>query len=246
MKLRIARSQNGNISHYDVFEINLKQGMTVLDALFYIQDNIDPSLSFRYSCRGAVCGSCGILVNKVPVLACRTQLKSVKNMKFNLKEFDALTINPQSKWDAANEALIEPLPNFPIITDLVVDLTKFYKALESMKLWKDSKVSDTPDLQSPEERETIERYVNCIMCALCFGSCPVNSKHEEYLGPAALAKSYRFFKDSRIKESEIFLAAASVPEGASLCDLVMNCVKVCPKGVAPGGAIRKIKQEMSN
>jgi succinate dehydrogenase / fumarate reductase iron-sulfur subunit len=246
MKLRIARCQDGTISHYDVFDINLKPGMTVLDALFYIQDNFDPSISFRYSCRGAVCGSCGILVNKIPVLACRTQLKSVKETKINLKKFDALIPNPQSDWDEANEVLIEPLPNFPIIADLVVDMTKFYQALESMKLWKDSIDRNEPDHQSPEERELIERYVNCIMCALCFGSCPVNAMHDEYLGPAALAKSYRFLRDSRIKESERYLNAASMPEGAPLCDLIMNCVKVCPKGVAPGGAIRKIKQELSN
>ncbi len=80
------------------------------------------------------------------------------------------------------------------------------------------------------------------MCALCFGSCPINADREEYLGPAALAKSWRFYEDSRADNKELYLEAAKAPEGAPLCELIYNCVKVCPKGVAPGGAIRKIKE----
>ena len=244
MRLRIARASEGKITHYDVFEFELKTGMTVLDALFYIQDNIDPTLSFRYSCRGAVCGSCGMLVNKMPILACRTQLKTINETQSKLKKFDALKINRKIRWDKKNEILIEPLPNFPIIKDLVVNMDKFYAAVEDMKLWATTVEGNEARSQTPEQRKVIERYVNCIMCALCFGSCPVNAEHEEYLGPAALAKSYRFYKDSRVEDSKKYLKVASGADGAVLCDLIMNCVKACPKGVAPGGAIRMIKKEI--
>jgi succinate dehydrogenase / fumarate reductase iron-sulfur subunit len=241
MKLRIARGKDGKISHYDIFDIAVKPRMTVLDALFHIQDFIDPTISFRYSCRGAVCGSCGMLVDKVPSLACRVQLKDIKKNKSNLKPFHDLSKAP-AEWDQESEVLIEPLPNFRILKDLIVDMQKFYDALESMKLWEQPADGESPRHQSIAERNGIERYVNCIMCALCFGSCPVNAEHEVYRGPAAIAKAFRFYKDSRTEDPERFLRAAQEPEAAPLCDLVMNCVKVCPKGVAPGGAIRKFKE----
>ena len=216
--------------------------MTVLDALFQIQDKMDSSLSFRYSCRGAVCGSCSMLINKEPRLACRTQISKIKSYEMKLTPFPALTDIP-SGWNPDDEILIEPLPNMPILKDLVVDMSQFYKALETMKLWVDSKDSDEAHLQSPTDRAKIERYVNCILCAICYGSCPVNAKHREYLGPAALAKAWRFAEDSRVETPERYIQAASVLNGVPLCDLVMNCVKACPKEVAPGGAIRKMRNQ---
>ncbi|MGY5854094.1 MAG: succinate dehydrogenase/fumarate reductase iron-sulfur subunit [Candidatus Thorarchaeota archaeon] len=241
MMFRIARSRDGgSVTHYDLYKVDTKKGMTVLDALFQIQDRMDPSLSFRYACRGAVCGSCSMLINKEPRLACRTQIAEVKSNDMKLKPFSTLSELPKG-WNSEVEILIEPLPNMPILKDLVVDMTKFYDALKTMKLWNEAENGDVPQSQSPDERKKIERFVNCILCALCFGSCPVNSEKEEYVGPAALAKAWRFHEDSRSSEPERYIESANQPEGAALCDLIMNCVKVCPKGVAPGGAIRKIK-----
>jgi len=241
MMFRIARSRDGgSITHYDLYKVDIKKGMTVLDALFQIQDRMDPSLSFRYSCRGAVCGSCSMLINKEPRLACRTQIPDVNKSDMKLKPFSVISETPPG-WNPDTEILIEPLPNMPILKDLVVDMTKFYDTLESMKLWSDTEDGDTPQLQSPDDRKKIERYVNCILCALCYGSCPVNAEKEEYVGPAALAKAWRFYEDSRIHDSDRYLQAATRPEGVALCDLIMNCVKVCPKGVSPGGAIRNLK-----
>ena len=241
MKMRIARSREGSkISHYDLYKIELQKGMTILDALFQIQDKMDPSLSFRYSCRGAVCGSCSMLINKEPRLACRTQVSEVQENAMRLKEFPALTTTPPG-WNPDEEILIEPLPNMPVEKDLVVDMTKFYRALETMKLWVDAEEGEEARLQSPADRKRIERYVNCILCAICYGSCPVNAVRAEYLGPAALTKAWRFAEDSRVKKPERYIEAATTLNGATLCDLVMNCVKACPKGVAPGGAIRKLK-----
>ena len=241
MKLRIARSrEGGKITHFDLYKIELTKGMTILDALFQVQDKMDPSLSFRYSCRGAVCGSCSMLINKKPRLACRTQVSEVQEMSMKLKDFPALISTPPG-WNPDEEILIEPLPNMPVQKDLVVDMSKFYQALETMKLWVDAEEGENARLQSPSDRKRIERYVNCILCAICYGSCPVNAEQVEYLGPAALAKAWRFAEDSRVKKPERYLEAATALNGASLCDLVMNCVKACPKGVAPGGAIRKLK-----
>jgi succinate dehydrogenase / fumarate reductase iron-sulfur subunit len=242
MMFRIARSREGGIiSHYDLYKVEVTKGMTILDALFQIQDKIDPSLSFRYSCRGAVCGSCAMLINKMPLLACKTQIVEMQQIDSNLKSFSALTQIPQG-WDPTKEILVEPLPNLPLLKDLIVDMSRFYKALETMKLWADTPSIKTVRTQAPEDRKKIERYVNCIMCAICFGSCPINAEHEEYVGPAALAKAWRFYEDSRSPAKDRFFAAAIQSIGAPLCDLIMNCVKSCPKGVAPGGAIRKIKQ----
>lgn len=241
MIFRIARSRDGGtISHYDLYKVDIKKGMTVLDALFQIHDRMDHSLSFRYSCRGAVCGSCSMLINKEPRLACRTQLREVKKSDMKLKSFPGISEKPVG-WNPELEILVEPLPNMPILKDLVVDMTKFYEALESMKLWSDTEEGETPRSQSIDERKKIERYVNCILCALCYGSCPVNAENEEYVGPAALAKAWRFHEDTRTPEPTRYEKVAKQPKGAPLCDLVMNCVKACPKGVAPGGAIRKLK-----
>ncbi len=244
MRFRIARSREGETyPHYDVYEVDVKKGMTVLDVLFKIQDEIDPSLSFRYSCRGAVCGSCSMLINKVPRLACRSQVLLLGKEDIKLKPFAAL-LNVPNDWDQENEILIEPLPNLPILKDLVVDMDKFYHAFEEMKLWSDPSDSETVRMQNPEERKKIERYVNCILCAICYGSCPINAEREEYVGPAALAKAWRFSQDSRTPNPQRYIEIAQRPNGAPMCDLIMNCVRVCPKGVAPGGAIRKIKKQM--
>ena len=241
MIFRIARSRDGgSIAHYDLYKVDVKKGMTILDALFRIQDRMDASLSFRYSCRGAVCGSCSMLINKEPRLACRTQVADVQSNDMKLKPFPAITEVPTG-WKSDAEILIEPLPNMPILKDLVVDMTKFYDVLESMKLWSETEDGDSIRFQSPTERKKIERYVNCILCALCYGSCPVNAVKEEYVGPAALSKAWRFREDSRSPDPDRYEKSATQPEGAPLCDLVMNCVKACPKGVAPGGTIRTIK-----
>ena len=127
MKLRIARSRaGGKITHYDLYKIELNKGMTILDALFQVQDKMDPSLSFRYSCRGAVCGSCSMLINKEPRLACRTQVSEVQEMSMKLKDFPALTSTPPG-WNPTEEILIEPLPNMPVEKDLVVEVIDFLR-----------------------------------------------------------------------------------------------------------------------
>jgi succinate dehydrogenase / fumarate reductase iron-sulfur subunit len=241
MIFMIARSpEGGEITRYDRYELLTTKRMTVLDVLFSIQDDVDPSLSFRYSCRGAVCGSCAMLIDKVPRLACRTQVDAIKQSTLGLRVFPAIEISPVNQVpDSA--VLIEPLPNFPILKDLVIDMASFHQSFELMKLWANPTEGVTARAQIPEELSRFDRYANCISCAICHASCPVCASHPEFVGPAPLAKAWRFYEDSRLVDRGRYLESAKQPVGAPMCELVMNCVKACPKDVAPGGAIKRIK-----
>lgn len=237
-------SGNGDI-HYDRFEIPVLKGMSVLDALFYIQDHYDSMLAFRYACRGAICGSCGITIDKVPLLACRTQVSTFKTAKkpINLPEF---RFGDHPDWSQESEILIEPLPNMTILKDLVVDMKpfwKFYKEIEPFfnRKWNDIAPEST---QSPSQMKKIERLVYCILCGLCW-ACPVSNKNPNYLGPAQLAKAERFISDSRIsKEKQKTIVSRILREDAvPACEKYFVCNRVCPKGVMPGTAIKNLRYE---
>ncbi|MFX1457334.1 MAG: succinate dehydrogenase/fumarate reductase iron-sulfur subunit [Promethearchaeota archaeon] len=235
-------SGNGDI-HYDKFEVPLSRGMSVLEALFYIQDYYDSSLAFRYACRGAICGSCGMTIDKVPLLACRTQVSTVKTSKksVNLPEF---SFGKHSDWDAETEILIEPLPNMTVLKDLVVDMEpfwEFYKEIEPffMREWNDKAPESS---QSPNQMKTIERLIYCILCGLCW-ACPVSKENPNYLGPAQLAKADRFIRDSRISvvKQESVLSRVLKDDAIPACKKYFVCNRVCPKGVMPGTAIKDIR-----
>ena len=242
MRFKVWRSgRDGKDGRYEIYDVRPGPGMSVLEALFEIQDKYDDGLSFRYSCRGAVCGSCAMTINREPRLACRTQLSDIGHMKrLGLRTFGALRRDVD--WDTGAEVLIEPLPNLPVLKDLVVDMTKFYDYYRRIRPWMDQVAGDTElSKMSPLEMAKIERYANCILCAACFGACPVCEKDERYLGPAALAWSLRFVDDPRVKDRKERLMLVSHENGVSDCEFIYNCVKVCPKSVAPAVAIRKLK-----
>jgi succinate dehydrogenase / fumarate reductase iron-sulfur subunit len=237
-------SGNGNI-HYDRFEIPISKGMSILEALFYIQDYFDSTLAFRYACRGAICGSCGMTINKVPLLACRTQVSTVKTTKkpINLPEFK-FGDHPDGYQET--QILIEPLPNMAILKDLVVDMEpfwKFYRDIEPYisREWKDI---SPESIQSPSQMKKIERLVYCILCGLCW-ACPVSNKNPKYLGPAQLAKAERFISDSRIsKERQKVIVLRILKEDAvPACEKFFVCNRVCPKEVMPGTAIKNLRYE---
>jgi succinate dehydrogenase / fumarate reductase iron-sulfur subunit len=246
MKLKVFRFNGNGESRYDTFEIEPSPGMTVLDALFFIQDRLDPSLSFRYSCRGAVCGACAMLVNKFPSLACRTQVEAFLGgmERPRLKPYPA--IEGGEKWDPESEILVEPLPHLPMIKDLVVDMEKFYEAYKAVEpVFKPQ--DEAPELErtmNPEKVSELENYTNCILCAACYGACPVESELPEFLGPAALAKLYRFAMDPREGKEEYRLKLADSPNGWHGCEFHANCKLVCPKGVPPNLAIGKARQKL--
>jgi succinate dehydrogenase / fumarate reductase iron-sulfur subunit len=231
--------------YHDRFEVPVSKGMSVLEALFYIQDYVDSTLSFRYACRGAICGSCGMTIDKVPLLACRTQVSAVKTSKKtnNLPEFN---FGDLPNWDQETEILVEPLPNMKILKDLVVDMKPFWKFYREVKPffkrdWKDNTPEST---QSPPQMRKIEHLVYCILCGLCW-ACPVSKKNPNYLGPAQLAKAKRFISDSRLSEGKkkSMIIRIQKEDAVPACEKYFVCNRVCPKGVMPGTAIKKLRDE---
>lgn len=233
-------------ARYDSFEIEPDPGMTVLSALFKIQEEFDDSLSFRYSCRGAVCGSCAVLINRIPKLACRTRVEPLLRGegKIKLRPFPGL--EKEVEWDPAQEILVEPLPNLPLIKDLVVDMDKFfefYRAVEpTFKPFSDSPEKER--LMTPEAVRELEAYTNCVLCAACVGACPISGRDFDFLGPAALAKLYRFHLDPREADDGARLLLANDKSGWWGCEFNANCKAVCPKGVSPILGIGKARREV--
>jgi succinate dehydrogenase/fumarate reductase iron-sulfur protein len=247
MRLKVYRyDPDMRESRYDDFEIEATPGTTVLGALFKIQDEIDDSLALRYSCRGAVCGNCAMLIDKVPRLACRTQVEALLKgaSAVDLKPYPALA--SQVDWDPASEILIEPLPHLPVIKDLIVDMSKFfdhYRAVEPvLKPLEDA--GEREYLMAPQAVHELEPYTNCILCGACFGACPVSAGNPGYLGPASLAKLYRFHIDPREGGGGARLMLANGKEGWWGCRFHANCARVCPKHVPPNLAIGSARREI--
>ncbi|WP_440952402.1 succinate dehydrogenase/fumarate reductase iron-sulfur subunit [Methanococcoides sp. FTZ1] len=246
MKLKIRR-QEGKKSWYEVFEVEERPGMTVLEALFHVQEKLDGSLTFRYSCRGAVCGSCGMLINRVPRLACRTQVSELRKEPTNEGNPEVLIANRKTE-ENNDEILIEPLPDLEVIRDLVVDMEVFYSLLDNVRPWLEVK-EDVPEKENIIDHEMqlmIEQYTNCILCAICHGSCPVAARDKKYYGPAALAKAWRFDLDPREDEKhrEQRRDIVDSVSGVWGCDTVYRCVAVCPKKVAPTQGINELRKRI--
>ncbi len=244
MILKVFRYDPGSgEQRYDRFPITLRPGMTVLDALFLVASEQDDSLAFRYSCRGAVCGTCAVLINRVPRLACRTRLDPL------LRGEDRLALAPHpgltrgEAYSPDEEVLIEPLPNMPLIKDLVVDQEGFFTRYRKISpVFRPA--FPLPPKEQPMDSagvKELETYTNCILCASCYAACPVNAEDEEYIGPAALAKLYRFAIDPREGDHASRFARADTPHGWWACRFITNCTKVCPKGVTPNVAIGKAR-----
>lgn len=205
------------------YEIPYQDDMVVLDALNYIKDHLDGSLSYRWSCRMGVCGSCGMNVNGTPKLTCATFLKEYGSSKIR----------------------VEPLANFPIIRDLVVDMSDFMTKLADVKPWlirKEEKPVDQGEYrQSPEELERYKQFGMCINCMLCYAACPVYGMQSAFVGPAALALAQRYNLDSRDQGREERQPVVASEEGIWECTFVGECTVVCPKGVDPAAAIQRAK-----
>jgi succinate dehydrogenase / fumarate reductase iron-sulfur subunit len=248
MRFVVYRSDDhGQEARYDRFTLDPAPGVSVLSALFEIRERFDESLAFRYSCRGAVCGTCAMLINKVPRLACRTQVKRL------LEGSDTVHLDPYPAiaasavpWNPAEEILIEPLPHLPVIRDLIVDMTNFFTVyrLTDPVLRPAGPAPQKERLMAPDDVGQLETYTGCILCAACVAACPVNGEKPGYWGPAALAKLYRFHIDPREARNGSRLRTADHPSGWWACRFHMNCTRVCPKGVPPGVAIGRAEQEL--
>ncbi|MDD1678703.1 MAG: succinate dehydrogenase/fumarate reductase iron-sulfur subunit [Methanomicrobiales archaeon] len=247
MRFRVYRTETGGDHRYDTFELDPPSGMTVLGALFEIQERYDESLAFRYSCRGAVCGTCAMLINRIPRLACRTQVHAlVKGEEpIHLDSFLAIE-QKEIDWDPSTEVLVEPMPHLPVIRDLVVDMDHFFTCYrQTDPVFRAA--GPLPEEEQPmaqKEVEALEIYTACILCGACFAACPVNGQNLRYWGPAALAKLYRFHIDPREAGDGSRLATADVPDGWWACEFHGNCHRVCPKYVPPNVAIGKAEREL--
>jgi len=197
----------------------------VLDGLIWLKNNVDPTLTFRRSCREGVCGSCAMNIAGGNSLACTKGMDEVKG--------DVVSIYP--------------LPHLPVIKDLVADLTNFYAQYASIQPYLQASSAEpvTEYKQSPEERAKVDGLYECILCACCSTSCPSywwNS--DKYLGPAALLQSYRWLADSRDEAKGERLDDLEDPFRLYRCHTIMNCANTCPKGLNPAKAIAEIKKMM--
>jgi succinate dehydrogenase / fumarate reductase iron-sulfur subunit len=206
------------------YQVELPEGrdMMVLDVLQLVKEQ-DATVAFRRSCREGVCGSDGINMNGKNGLACITPVSSV------LK---------------AGRLILRPLPGLPVIRDLVVDMSAFYKQYERIKpfLQNDDPPPAIERLQSPEDRAKLDGLYECILCACCSTSCPSFWWNpDKFVGPAGLLQAYRFLADSRDTHTEERLADLEDPFSVFRCRGIMNCVSVCPKGLNPTKAIGHIR-----
>jgi succinate dehydrogenase / fumarate reductase iron-sulfur subunit len=249
MKFKIFRyNKNTKESKYEVFEVPLKPGLTILDALFYIQDHLDDSISFRHSCRGAVCGTCAMLINKVPRLACRTQVTQLLDGSNDIDLSPYPAIEVKEPWEKNKEVIIEPLPHMPVIKDLVVNMDEFFQKYIDInpKFVIKEPAPLYEQVMDAKNAHDIEKYVNCILCGACYAACPINDENIKYFGPAALAKLYRFYIDGREPDHESRILTGDSLSGWWGCKFHTNCAKVCPKGVTPNTAIGKVRLALTS
>ena len=199
-------------------------GPMTLDAIIWIKNKVDPTLTFRRSCREGICGSCAMNIDGANTLACTKDMRSI---------------------DGA--IAIYPLPHMPVVKDLVPDLTLFYAQHASIEPWlkTDSPTPEKEWRQSPEERAKLDGLYECILCACCSTSCPSYWwTGDRYLGPAVLLQAYRWLIDSRDEARGERLDNLEDPYRLYRCHTIMNCAKTCPKGLNPAKAISEIKNLM--
>ncbi len=209
-------------AEFQEFTVPSVESMTVLEGLYHILENDDPTLAFRSSCRQGACGSCAMHINGQYRLACEAQVSGL-----------------------GEEIIIRPLAHLEIIRDLVVDMEPFYRQYEAIKPYL------MPEVEPPEheyhqnipQRAKLDTYIDCILCAACYGSCPVVATDEKYLGPHALLKVLRFVNDNRDDATNERLAYVSDDFGIFRCHTIFNCQQVCPKDLDPSGAIANLKMK---
>jgi fumarate reductase iron-sulfur subunit len=195
----------------------------VLDALNHIKDRVDGTLSYRWSCRMGICGSCGMTVNGEPKLTCAAFLTDY----------------------APGPIRIEPLRNFPVVRDLVVEIGDFLRKLPKVLPWiiRDSEMSAAEGeyIQTPDQLDDYQQYSMCINCMLCYSACPVYALDPGFIGPAAIALAQRYNLDSRDQGSRARLDVLNQDDGVWACTFIGACTTACPKGVDPAGAIQRYK-----
>jgi fumarate reductase iron-sulfur subunit len=223
--LQVARyrpEQESEIT-FDEHEVPCPKDWVVLDGLNYIKDRLDGTLSYRWSCRMGICGSCGMTVNGEPKLTCATFLADY----------------------APRSVRVEPLRNFPVIRDLIVDMGDFMRKLVRVKPWivrqAEKPLSEGEYRQTPQELDEYKQFSMCINCMLCYAACPIYGLDPKFIGPAAIALAQRYNLDNRDEGASDRMEVLSEHDGIWGCTFVGECTKVCPKHVDPAGAIQRYK-----
>jgi len=205
------------------YAVPLHHDWAVLDGLNHVKDNLDGTLSYRWSCRMGICGSCGMMVNGEPKLTCASFLTDY----------------------GPGPVRVEPLAGFPVIRDLVVDIGDFLRKLVTVKPWlvrdTDKPIADGEYLQTPQELDEYKQFSMCINCMLCYSACPIYGLDPKFIGPAAIALAQRYNLDSRDEGARERHDVLSTHEGIWGCTFVGECTQVCPKNVDPAGAIQRYK-----
>jgi len=227
--LKISRfnPEHDEASGFMEFNVQYEKWTTVLEAILDVKKHHDHSVAVRYSCRQATCGSCGMIINGKPRLACFTKIS----------ELDSNTVT------------VEPMNNFPVIRDLAVKFEKLFDTHQKIKpyLIRDDTelVSDEKEfLQTPEEVEQYIQFANCIKCGLCNSACPTMATDSSFVGPQALAQAYRYVADSRDKGKDSRLKIIDDSHGIWRCHFAGSCSQVCPKGVDPAMGIQLLRGYM--
>ena len=224
--LRVRRfnpEQDNPSSFYQEYSVDLDSADSVLDGLIKVRETLDDSLALRCSCRGAICGSCGMRINGHATLACKTKVVTVAS--------EGETIQ------------VEPMNNMPIIKDLVTDMSPFWNKIRQVNPWLQPKGSPPSSeyLAPASDMTHLSGVMTCIMCGVCVSDCTVLEIDSRFIGPAALAKAYRFVADPRDASTQKRLATLNEPGGMWDCTRCMECVQVCPKGVAPMDRIMSLR-----
>ncbi|MGH9382593.1 MAG: succinate dehydrogenase/fumarate reductase iron-sulfur subunit [Thermoanaerobaculia bacterium] len=210
---------------YETFEVPYRKEWMVLDALHYIKDRLDGSLSYRWACRMGVCGSCGMTVDGTPVLTCATYLEDL----------------------LPGPIRVAPLNGFPVTRDLVGDIRDFIGKMKRARTWlvrdEEKPLAEGEYLQIPEQLADYKQYSMCINCLLCYAACPIYELEPHFVGPAALALAQRYNMDSRDQGRRERMSLLSQDNGIWACTFVGECSVVCPKNVDPAGAIQRYKLE---
>ena len=207
---------------FQSYQVPYRDDWVILDALNWIKDQVDGTLTYRWSCRMGVCGSCGMMVQGVPRLTCATFLR----------EF------------YPNPIRVEPLANFPVLRDLVIVLDDFMAKLKSVKPWiirDDVNAANGEFLQTPAQLARFKSYSMCINCMLCYAACPVVGLETDFVGPAATALALRYNLDSRDQGAAQRQDVLGGDDGAFGCTFVGECTSVCPKNVDPAAALQQAK-----
>jgi fumarate reductase iron-sulfur subunit len=221
------RPEEDSAISFQQYEVPCHKEWVVLDGLNYVKDQLDGTLTYRWSCRMGVCGSCGMNVNGEPKLTCATFLADY----------------------APGPVRVEPMTNFPVIRDLVVEIGDFMRKLTEVKPWivrkEEKPLSEGEYRQTPSELEEYKQYSMCINCLLCYAACPIYGLEPDFIGPAAIALAQRYNLDGRDEGASERLEILSQHEGIWGCTFVGECTKVCPKDVDPAGAIQRYKLSAS-